>query len=154
MKKQRKQLVAWLFQVTQKIYTKYFKKNEPWNLTKSHLLNFPKQSFGYHIGMFLKQNHFEIIPKAERHDAYHTITGYHTKEQDEIALQYLCYGNGKRSPYLYGVIIIGTLILPEYVKYYYNSYSLGKTMNPFYNLDFKSLLHTPFSTITHNIFNN
>ena len=154
MKTQRKQLIAWLFKITQHFYTKYFKKNEPWYIKKKHLLQFPKETFGYHLGTFLEKNGFELIPKAERHDAYHVITGYNTNEEDEIALQFLCFGNGKRSIYLFSVITIGSIILPEYWKYYIKSYRIGKNANAFYNLDYKRLLDTSISKLRSSIFIN
>ena len=140
--KNRKKIIIWMFEKSQKVYTKYIKKNEPWNINKSDLLRYSDGSFGRHMGVFLVDNGFDLIPKAERHDAYHVLTGYGTKVEDEIAQQYLCYGNGKRSVYLYGVITIGTLILPDYLNYYFKSYKIGKNANLFHNLDFKSLLNT------------
>ncbi|PKG51107.1 MULTISPECIES: hypothetical protein [Olleya] len=154
MQKQRKQLIAWLFKVTQHIYTTYFKTNTPWNIKKEQLLEYSPSTFGYHLGLFLDSNGFELIPKVERHDAYHVITGYNSNEEDEIALQYLCYGNGKRSIYLFGVITIGTIILPEYWKYYLKSYRIGKSANMFYNLDYKGLLNISISTLRGSIFVN
>ena len=90
----------------------------------------------------------------ERHDAYHIVTGYKSKVQDEIALQYLCYGNGKRSIYLFGVIIIGTFLLPDYLNYYHKSYQIGKNANPFYDLDFENLLDTNLKDFQKIIFNS
>ena len=150
--KKRKQFISWLFEVSQHVYTKYFKKNEPWGIVKSDLLEYPKESFGKHLGTFLETNNFEMIPKVERHDAYHVITGYSTKVEDEIAQQYLCFGNGKRSIYLFGVIIIGTLILPDYLSFYLKSYKIGRKANIFHNLDFKKLLDTPFQDLQSFIF--
>ena len=48
MQKQRKQLIAWLFKVTQHIYTTYFKTNTPWNIKKEQLLQLNTNTFGYH----------------------------------------------------------------------------------------------------------
>jgi len=90
--------------------------------------------------MFLDRNNFELIAKVERHDAYHVLTGYGTKVEDEIALQCLCFGNGKRSLYLYGAMLLGIIILPEYYKYYYKSYCIGKRANTFHHYDYKKLL--------------
>jgi len=137
----RKKLIAWLFEQTQIIYTKHFKKKKkPWGLTRSQLLEYPSNSIGYHLGLFLKENNFELLPKVERHDAYHVVAGYGTQVQDEIALQYLCFGNGKRSPYLLGVLFLGTTILPDYLPYYMASYKKGKQMNSFHQYDYKKLL--------------
>ncbi|WP_396601763.1 Coq4 family protein [Algibacter sp. R77976] len=136
----RKQLIEFLFDKSQKIYTNMFKHHEPWGISKKELLDYPQDSIGKYLGVFLDKNNFELISKVERHDAYHTITGYGTKVEDEIALQCLCFGNGKRSLYLYGAIILGIIILPDYYKYYYKSYVIGKNANPFHHYDYKKLL--------------
>ncbi|WP_235906149.1 ubiquinone biosynthesis protein COQ4 [Patiriisocius marinistellae] len=101
-------------------------------------------TFGYHLGSFLKERNFHLIPKVERHDAYHVLTGYGTNVEDEIALQYCCFGNGKRTPYLYGVLLLGTLILPDYLRYYLSSYRFGKQINSFHHYDYKAVLSLNF----------
>jgi ubiquinone biosynthesis protein Coq4 len=151
--KYRKQLIEWLFNKSQKIYTSLFKKHKAWGLTTNDLLQLPTHSIGFHLGTFLKDNDFELLPKVERHDAYHVITGYGTNVEDEIALQCLCFGNGKRSPYLYGAMILGVLILPNYYKYYYKSYCLGKNANPFHHYDYKKLLKVSITDFRTAIFN-
>jgi len=154
MKKYRKLLIIRLFEVSKTIYTYAFKNHKPWGIYKTELLTYPDDSFGKHLGLFLEKNNFELIPKVERHDAYHVLTGYGTKVEDEIALQYLSLGNGKHSPYLYGAIIIGTILLPDYIKYYLKSYRIGKSANTFYNLNFKNMLHISISNIRGAIFIN
>ncbi|HPF11894.1 MAG TPA: Coq4 family protein [Flavobacteriaceae bacterium] len=151
----RKQLIAWLFEKTQKGYTRYFKKNKkPWGITKRELLLYPEESFGHHLGLFLQKHGFELIPKVERHDAYHVITGYGTRVEDEIALQYLCFGNGKRSLYLFGVMFLGTMILPDYLPYYLNSFQKGKNCHHFHGYDYSKMLEVPLSDFRHIIFSN
>ncbi|WP_299128929.1 hypothetical protein [uncultured Winogradskyella sp.] len=148
----RKQLIIWLFDHSQRIYTSLFKNHESWNLTRTDLLKLPHPTFGRHLGEFLDQNNFELIPKVERHDCYHVLCGYSTKVEDEIALQCLCYGNGKRSPYLYGAIILGVAILPDYYNYYYQSYKTGKRANPFHQYDCKKLLYVSINDFRQAIF--
>ena len=148
----RKKLITWLFNHSQKIYIK-FKNKQPWNISTKVLLTYPKASFGYELGSFLRKNGFELLPKVERHDAYHLLTGYGTKVEDEIALQYVCFGNGKISPYLIGVILIGTCILPEYIGYYIKSYKLGKDSNTFHHFNYKNLLQHPLQDLREIIFN-
>lgn len=150
----RKKFILWLFEKSQKIYTSKFKNHESWNLTKSDLLCLPKNTLGWHLGDFLNRNGFELIPKVERHDAYHVLTGFGTNVEDEIALQCLCFGNGKRSPYLYGAILLGITILPDYIKYYYNSYCIGKNANSFHQFDYKKLLEIDLFDFRRSIFSN
>ena len=148
----RKQLIIWLFEHSQRIYTSMFKNHESWNITKLDLLNLPQPSFGRHLGEFLHKNNFELIPKVERHDCYHVLCGFSTEVEDEIALQCLCYGNGKRSPYLYGAIILGVAILPDYYKYYFKSYKTGKRANSFHHFDYKKLLNVSITDFRAAIF--
>lgn len=152
MKAFRKQLINWLFEISNKIYTRIYKNHKPWNITKKELLAYSKNSLGFYLGMFLSKNNFELIPKVERHDCYHVLTGYSTNVEDEIALQYLSFGNGKRSLYLYGAIILGTIILPDYLPYYIKSYRIGKQANVFYNLDYKQLLKVNLENFRTTIF--
>ena len=152
LKYQRKQLIIWLFEHSQRIYTSFFKTHESWDITKSDLIQLPKPTFGRHLGAFLEKNNFELIQKVERHDCYHVLCGYSTKVEDEIALQCLCYGNGKRSPYLYGAIILGVAILPDYYDYYFKSYKIGKRAHPFHHFDYKKLLNVSISDLRAAIF--
>jgi len=153
-KNTRKQVIIWLFEKSQKFYVKHFKKNKKaWRIHLQELLALPKETLGYRYARFIDDNGFDILTKLERHDAYHVVTGYKSEVQDEIALQYLCYGNGKRSIYLFGVIILGTFLLPDYFKYYQQSYKIGKNANPFFDLDFENLLETNLQDIQKVIFN-
>ncbi len=148
----RKQFIGWLFEKSQKIYTNMFKNHKPWGIYKDDLLQYHEASLGKHLGIFLDKHGFELISKVERHDVYHVLTGYGIKVEDEIALQYLCFGNGKRSPYLYGAMILGTIILPDYLNYYYKSYHIGKNANAFHYFDFKKLLKVSIADLRFSIF--
>ncbi len=151
MKRIRKQLINWGFEKSEALYRK-FKKKEPWGITSSQLLEMPRDTFGYHLGTFLSTNGFELIPKVERHDAYHVLTGFGTTVEEEIALQYTCFANGKRTPYLFGVLLFGTLLLPEYFKLYVKAYRYGKQANSFHHFDFKEVLPLSFSQFKDAIF--
>tara|TARA_R110002096_G_scaffold142421_2_gene297717 strand:- start:257 stop:730 length:474 start_codon:yes stop_codon:yes gene_type:complete len=148
----RKKFIYWLFEHSQRIYIKFKKKN-PWGISAKELLTYPKDRFGYHLGKLLAENNFELLPKVERHDCYHLLTNYDTKVEDEIALQYVCFGNGKRSPYLFGVLLIGTILLPEYYKYYLKSYKLGKSCNTFHHFNYKHILLLSLQEVRESIFN-
>ena len=151
-RKHRKRLIEWLFEYSQNVYTKLFKSHDAWGISRKELLTYPTHSFGRHLGEFLNKHGFELIPKVERHDAYHTLTSYGTKVEDEIALQCLCFGNGKRSLYLYGAMVLGIIILPDYYNYYYRSYDIGKCANPFHQFDYKQLLHVNIDDFRDTIF--
>ena len=152
MKKIRRQLIVWLFDHSQRIYTSLFKTHDHWNIDRNDLLKYADHTLGKHLGLFLLKNDFQLIPKVERHDCYHVLCNYSTKVEDEIALQCLCYGNGKRSPYLYGAIILGVLILLDYYKYYDQSFIIGKNANAFHHYDYKQLLNVSINDFRSVIF--
>ncbi|SEB76172.1 Coenzyme Q (ubiquinone) biosynthesis protein Coq4 [Tenacibaculum sp. MAR_2009_124] len=142
----RKRFVIWLFEKTQKAYLK-LKKKKAWNTTKGELLQLPRGTLGGALGEFLKKYNFDLIPKTESHDIFHVLLGYGIQVEDEIALQFACFGNGKRSLYLLMSLIAGVFLLPEYAKYYKASYVYGKECIPFYKANYEKLLHVPISKL-------
>ena len=149
----RKLVITWLFNWTMGVYCK-FKKKEAWNISTEQLLEMDKTTFGHTLGKLLHDNNFQLIPKVERHDAHHLLTGFGTRIEDEIALQYCCFGNGKRTPYLLGVLLVGTLILPDYLPYYIKAYRYGKQADSFHHFDFKQILPLNFIDFQQTIFTN
>ena len=112
MKKIRVQFLLFVYQHTQKLYRKYFKKKKrQWQFTEEQLLLFEKDSLGRKLGEFYQQYGFTVIPKMENHDVHHLITGCGTNFEDEIAMQYLFLGNGKLNAHLLAAIFLGTLFL-------------------------------------------
>nr|WP_314498378.1 Coq4 family protein [uncultured Chryseobacterium sp.] len=145
MKNLRVRFIIFMYENSQKQYRKYFKKKKrQWQFNEKQLLSFDQDSLGRTLGEFYHTHGFRMIPKMENHDVYHLITGLGTNIQDEIAMQYLLFGNGKRSAYLLGVLTLGTIVFPEYYKTYLNSYRKGKDMKAFHYWDFEELLWQNF----------
>ena len=141
MKKLRLQFVVWMYAITQKNYRRFFKKTKrQWQFSEKQLLSFQEDSLGRKLGEFYHKHGFRMIPKMENHDVYHLLTDYSTNIQDEIAMQYLLFGNGKRSAYLLGTLFLGTIVFPEYFKMYLKAYRKGKNMKAFHSWDFEALL--------------
>jgi ubiquinone biosynthesis protein Coq4 len=144
----RKKLCVWLFEQSKIPYTLLMKgKKKAWDLSVEDLLNFPKESLGFALGKFLQFNGFQLIPKLERHDAFHVLTGFGTSVENEIALQYFLLGNGKKSLYLLGVTSIGLLLLPEYHQLYAASYQKGTHCGPVYKLDIREHLNSSLNSL-------
>lgn len=137
----RLKFMLWLYDWSQSLYTRLFKrKKESWGMTKERLNDYPEGTLGKALGNFYAKNGFDIMPKLENHDVFHVITETGTEIQDEIAMQYLLYGNGKRSVYMFSMIIIGTMVYPEFIYYYRSHFQKGKSKLTFFNVDFKPLL--------------
>jgi len=150
----RKQFITWLFHRSQRFYTQYFKRNTPWPLTVTDLLRYPNGSLGHRLGLFLHRSQFHLLPKVEHHDIYHLLSGIGTEVESEIALQYFLLGNGKRSPYLIGSILVGSLLLPEYGARYVKSYYRGRRANQLYHIDFLPLLTSDFQSLRSSLLPN
>lgn len=145
MKKQRVRFLLFVYDHTQKLYRRYFKKKKrQWQFNEKQLLEFQEDSLGRKLGEFYERYGFTMIPKMENHDVHHLITGCGTNFEDEIAMQYLLLGNGKLNAHLLAAIGLGTLILPEYIGMYMRAYRKGQRMRPFYDWDFEELLWQNF----------
>ncbi|MFY7815407.1 MAG: Coq4 family protein [Chryseobacterium taeanense] len=145
MKKIRVQFLLFVYDKTQKLYRKYFKKKKrQWQFTEKQLLEFQEDSLGRKLGEFYKKHGFSMIPKMENHDVHHLITGCGTNFEDEIAMQFLLLGNGKLNAHLLAAIVLGSIILPEYYKIYIKAYKKGQSMRPFYEWNFEALLWQNF----------
>ena len=125
----------------------YFKKNEAWKYNAKELKEYPNESLGYHMGKFLVANSFQLQEKLESHDVFHVLTGTGITVPDEISMQFYLLGNGKRSLYLFTVILIGSMLYPEYWRFFRSKYNCGKSALPFHQLDFQKLLHQPIQRI-------
>ncbi|KRD10111.1 hypothetical protein ASE21_10340 [Flavobacterium sp. Root901] len=141
------QLIEKLYECTKKPYQKYFKKNEPWNIDKNELMNYPEESLGLGLGNFLNKYHFDIQEKLEDHDIIHVLTNTGISVYEEIGMQYYLFGNGKRSLYLFMVTLSGIIFYPKKIKYFIQQYKKGKQALPFHYLDFSKMLSLPVQTI-------
>lgn len=123
------------------------KKNKAWDLGIEDLLQYPKNTLGYQTGRFLQNHDFDLQEKLESHDVFHVLTRTGTTVPEEISMQYYLLGNGKRSMYMLAVILLGSLLFPDYLKLFLSKYSSGKAALPFHQLDFYKLLGQPIARI-------
>lgn len=128
------------------------KKNEPWPLEIEDLLQYPKASLGYQTGRFLLRHNFDLQEKLENHDVFHVLTGTGITVPEEISMQFYLLGNGKRSMYLFSVILLGTLLYPDKLRMFCTKYRRGRTSFPFHQLDFLKLLDQPMARIKDTFF--
>jgi len=148
MKKIRIQFLLFVYDSTQKLYRKYFKKKKrQWAFSQQQLLAFEEDTLGRKLGEFYKKHGFTMIPKMENHDVHHLLTDCGTRFEEEIAMQFLLLGNGKMNAHLLAAIFLGSIILPEYFMIYIQAYNKGKCMRPFYYWDFEKLLTHNFENI-------
>jgi len=140
-------IIEKMYEYTKQPYQKYFKRNKPWEIDKSKLLDYPEGSLGLGLGNFLYKNHFDIQPKLEDHDIIHVLTDTGISVREEIGMQYYLLGNGKKSLYLFLVILSGTLFYPKHIRYFIQQYKRGRQAHSFYYLNFSNMLFIPIETI-------
>lgn len=140
-------IIEKMYEWSRKPYQKYFKKSIPWEIDKDELLQYPVDSLGFSLGNFLDKNHFDIQPKLEDHDIIHVLTNTGISVADEIGMQYYLLGNGKRSLYLFMVILSGTPFYLRHINYFFQQYKRGKQALPFHYLDFSKMLLIPVQSI-------
>lgn len=136
-----------LYEWSKKPYQKFLKRSEPWPVTLPDLMQYPNTSLGFHLACFILKHNFDIQPKLEDHDVFHVLTGTGVSVPEEISMQYYLWGNGKRSVYQVAVILLGTLLFPDYHKLFSGAYKKGKRAHTFHQLNFLKLLNQPLSTI-------
>jgi hypothetical protein len=141
-----------MYELTKKPYQKLFKNNKPWSITKQELLIMPQETLRFHLGCFLLKHNFSIQPQLEDHDVFHVLTNTNVSVLNEIAMQYYLFGNGKRSVYLFMVMITGLCLYPFAFKYFFSELKRGQLAHQFYQLNFEKLLHYPITDIQ-NAFN-
>lgn len=137
----RLNFMLWLYDWSQIFYAQFFKRNKKaWGISIHEFLLYPEGTLGKALGEFYREKGFSVMPKLENHDVFHLITETGTEIQDEIAMQYLLFGNGKKSLYMFSMIGIGTVLYPEFLKYYLKSFRKGKSMIQFHEMEFKEYL--------------
>jgi ubiquinone biosynthesis protein Coq4 len=144
----REKCCAWLFAMSEKPYRFFFKRKvKAWKLTSNDLLKFPKNSLGYATGLFLKTNDFELLDKLESHDVHHVLLGMQTTVKEEIGMQFILFGNGKRSFYLFATMTLGFILQAEHYKYFKFCYQKGKKLKSLTALRLRELLTQPLEQI-------
>lgn len=140
-------IIEKMYELTKKPYQRFLKKGIPWNTTPSDLIRYEEESLGFHLGCFLLKYNFQMEPKLEDHDIIHVLTNTAVSVPDEIAMQYLLLGNGKKSAYLFMVIMTGLLFYPTHATKFIASFRRGKSAHRFHDLEFQNMLTIPVKTI-------
>lgn len=143
----RHQLLTVLFELTAAPYAALKRSRVPWNLSPDELTRFPEGSLGRALGEDLLAKGFVLMPRLEVHDVCHLLTGVDVDVPGEIALQFLLFGNGKRSPYLFGVLFLGSLLFPDFLGQFLAEYRRGRALERFFDVDYRPLLARPLAQV-------
>lgn len=138
-------LVEWLFRVTSVLYDSIRtgvrgEARPAWGLSSRDLQDFPEGTLGRALGAYLEDRGFELMDGHESHDVFHLLTGVGNDAVSEVALQWLLLGNGKRTPYLFGAVAVGTLLFPEQLRCFARHFRRGRQLAPMYDVDYRARL--------------
>ncbi len=144
----RRKLLQWLVNHTAPIYMKLMKRNQKaWDYSIEDLRRFPSGSLGWSLAEFLENQNLELIPKAERHDVFHILTGYKTIPEEETMMQFWLLGNRKWTPYTIGTCIMGSILIPEHWADFMVAFKKGWIAPAIHDWDYQNLLWMPLSNI-------
>ncbi len=123
------------------LYKKMFKPSDSkWRVQLDKLRSYPTGSLGNSWARFYEDQSFGISPNYEAHDICHVILGYKTSIVEETRMYSFLFGSGKRSIPTILTILIGCLILPEFIPQFYTDFKLGQKSLNFSKWDFRYLL--------------
>ncbi|AWM15176.1 hypothetical protein DI487_15790 [Flavobacterium sediminis] len=136
-------IIEFFYKMIKIPYQLLFKRVKPWGISVESLLLFDAGTLGNDLGLFFKNNAFEVQDSLEEHDVFHVLTTIGTTVKEEVDLQFYLLGNGKRSPFTLLVILTGIVFYPIHYNSFRNCYKRGKNAYLFYDLEFYKLLHRP-----------
>ncbi|UTW61472.1 hypothetical protein KFE98_15855 [bacterium SCSIO 12741] len=144
----RETLMINLVRYSKPLYGLFFKsKAEPWELSVLALLQYPQQSLGRELGLFLVANRLKLMDKFEDHDVYHVLLQYSTSVVDEARMQFFLLGNGKRSLFALGTGFIASCFFPERWGAFYEAYKRGQHSGVVFKSDFLLGLNQPINDL-------
>ena len=148
----RAKAVLWLLEKGVPIHAKLNVNRIAWNLTSDDFLKYDNDSLGNSLAQFYKKEKFEPIAKAERHDVFHVLLGYSTHVIDEAAMQFFLWGNGKPSFFTVGTCLITTILFPNQLDVFVESFKKGKQAIAIRDWNFKLLLNENMNDLQNKIF--
>ncbi len=109
---------------------KLIRKPEIFPYTREELMDFPLESLGKDLIVFLEEKQLDLLPYYARHDIKHILLGYDTTDEGEACLQCFMLGNGHVSFPVVATVFYGFVTMPEYWRSFRNAYTRGKQSNP------------------------
>jgi hypothetical protein len=124
------------------LYVRTLKRGEPaWGLQTADLASFPEGSLGHDVYRFLTGNGLHLMANLETHDVFHVLLGYKPTVPEEVCLQAVLLANGRHTLYVWGTVILGWVVFPEFHADFKAAYQKGKALRPFQHWNFRYLLH-------------
>ncbi|MFL9845154.1 hypothetical protein [Flavobacterium rhizosphaerae] len=115
--------------------------------TANGLVNYPEETLGRHLGMFLLRCNFGQNVYATNDDALQLLITGSGSFADEIAVQFYLLGNGCFGLRRLGVMAIGLALRPNKALYFFKKYKEGKNALRLFDVYYLGLLHLPLQQV-------
>ncbi len=141
VKKIRSQVLISLVEKTKGAYIYITnKKRKRWSIQLTDLEQYPKNTLGKDLAIFLTKENFDLIAGLESHDIYHVLLNYSTEVEEEAQMQFFLLGNGKKSVYAIGTSFVAFLTMPDQWLAFWRAYRRGDQARKIHLWDFRFLL--------------
>jgi ubiquinone biosynthesis protein Coq4 len=125
---------------TDALYVKLIFKNKNWKYTKEDMRQMPEGSLGRDLAYFLDKNKFDLLPHLEVHDVFHVFLGFEPTIVEESKMQFLLFGNGRRTTDVLGTVLSAMILLPDCWSELLHHYRMGKAYKKFIDWDYGNML--------------
>ena len=115
------------------------------------LKQFPEQSLGKDLFLFLEKRNLPLLPYYARHDIKHILLDYDTTDDGEVCLQCFMMGNGHFSFPVAATVLYGYITMPEHWKKFRIAYQRGKNAVPISDWVWFDILHEPTQSLKQKI---
>jgi ubiquinone biosynthesis protein Coq4 len=103
-----------------------FRKKSSWKHPLTSIRNFPDQTLGKELALFLDQRKMQLLPQYEVHDVLHVVLNYDTSPTEEFLLQGFMIGNGSSSFGGKVLAYLGMMIIPERIPAFRTAFRRGR----------------------------
>jgi Coenzyme Q (ubiquinone) biosynthesis protein Coq4 len=143
IKKFRSQLLVYLTHKMALPILKLIRKPIVFPYSPNELKNFPQQSLGNDLIIFLEKKQLQLLPYYAKHDIKHILLDYDTTDEGEACLQCFMLGNGHISFPVLATVVYGFVTMPDYWKSFTKAYHTGKKCSLIANWKWFEILHQP-----------
>jgi ubiquinone biosynthesis protein Coq4 len=109
---------------------KIIRKPVVFPFSAAELHQFPPNSLGNELVLFLHRKELHLLPYYAKHDIKHILLQYETTDEGEVCLQCFMLGNGHLSFPVLATVIYGLITMPEFWGAFKKAYARGKKFKP------------------------
>ncbi len=117
-----------------------FRKTKSFPYTMEQLQQFPDNTLGKDLVLYLQKMNFKLIKGYERHDCKHIILQYEMNELGEARMQFYFLGNRHYSLPVVSTVIICFFLMPEHWTKFYYEFKKGRKTKTFDDVDFNAIV--------------